>query len=111
MVKQLLIILLCATSAYAMSVELQWDANKESNLAGYKAYARDMSVEGSSFTLLSTVHKQTMVRLENLSSAHKYIFVVTAYNSDGHESTYSNKVYVGLPVKQMKLKTLRGSIR
>jgi hypothetical protein len=110
MVKQFLIMLLCATSAMAFAVELSWDANSpEENVIGYKAYVRNRTTQ-KPFVAWSTVHTQTSVVLQNLSSNHKYEFRVTAFNTSA-ESGYSNPVYIGAPVSKIKIKRLRGSIR
>jgi chitinase len=86
---------------FASTVTLQWDANSETDLAGYKVYyAADSNLqpfkgvgatEGASpVTLL----KVTTATLSNLDPSKTYYFAVTAYNKTGQESTYSNIVTV-----------------
>lgn len=105
----LLILLLCASTAFALSVNLQWDANTETDLEGYKVYTqRPMVAQG--FVQYTTVRGATKVTLANLSSSHKYYFSVTAFNTSGQESGYSNVVSVGAPTAQQRGK-VSGSIR
>jgi hypothetical protein len=86
-------------SAQARDVVLQWNANTESDLAGYKVYYKADSaatpfngtgcVQGSSPV---DVKKQTSTTLNGLDSSKTYYFAVTAYNTAGKESSYSNIV-------------------
>lgn len=83
----------------AMSVFLQWDPNPEPDLVGYKVYymadtttlpfSGTGAVEGTSPIDL---HNQTFATISGLDPAHSYSFAVTAYNSAGVESSYSNIV-------------------
>lgn len=86
---------------YAMTVALQWDANVEDDLAGYKIYYKTGlstatfdgtgAVEGDSpFDVLN----QTTATISGLDPNHSYIFAVTAYNASGVESGYSNTVMI-----------------
>jgi len=77
----------------ATSVQLQWDQNTDSDLAGYKVY---YAAESSSFEGVTPidVHKQTMATIDGLDPDKSYSFTVTAYNSEGQESGFSNVVAV-----------------
>lgn len=81
-------------SAQARDVSLQWNANTESDLAGYKVYYQ----AGSATTPFSgtpvNVNKQTTATITGLDPAKTYYFAVTAYNTAGKESSYSNVVNV-----------------
>ena len=89
------------TTCFAESVTLSWDANTESNLAGYKVYYKADSsslpfngtgaVEGASPV---DIHKQTTATISGLDPGRTYYFAVTAYNTSGIESTYSNLVTI-----------------
>lgn len=99
MVKWLTIILLAvALPATAMDVYLKWDANTESDLAGYKCYYRGKNV--STFTRYTTVYgfaNQTSACncvIKNLVANGRYNYVVTAFSGSA-ESGYSNQVNVG----------------
>lgn len=86
---------------FAESVLLSWDANTDPNLAGYKVYYKadsatqpfdgSTAVEGAAPI---DVQKQTSATISGLDPAHTYFFAVTAYDSSGIESDYSNIVSV-----------------
>lgn len=86
---------------YAMTVALQWDANVEDDLAGYKVYYKsDLSastfdgvgaVEGASPL---DVQNQTTATISGLDPNQSYTFAVTAYNTSGLESGFSNTVVI-----------------
>jgi len=85
----------------AMTVALQWDANVEDDLAGYKVYYKtDMSA--SSFDGVGAVEGASPLDVQNQTSAvisgldpnQNYTFAVTAYNTSGAESGYSNTVVI-----------------
>jgi hypothetical protein len=90
------------TCCFATNVTLQWDANTDSDLAGYRVYYQaDSSTQpfkgtGATPTLISKT--ATTATISGLSSVHGYYFAVTAYNTAGVESAYSNLVSV--PVLQ-----------
>lgn len=95
------IVFLIATIGHAASVQLQWDPNTESDLAGYRVYYKADSsalpfdgveaVEGASPV---DVHNITTVTINGLDPNHSYNFAVTAYNTAGAESSYSNIVSI-----------------
>jgi fibronectin type 3 domain-containing protein len=73
---------------FSESVTLSWDPNSESNLAGYRVYYGTSSrTYGSSIDAgMATTFAVTGLGLGT------YYFAVTAYNSSGEESTFSNEV-------------------
>lgn len=75
----------------ASSVKLQWDPSTDSALAGYRVYysADNAPLEGVSPIEAGT---QTSMTVSGLDPLHAYNFAVTAYNSSGVESTFSNVV-------------------
>lgn len=85
--------------ALARTVTLAWDANTEPDIAGYKVYYRSGSAtlpfdgsgaaEGSSPIDLGPKLSAT---LSGLADGETYHFAVTAYNSAGYESSFSNIV-------------------
>ena len=92
------------TSCIASSVVLQWDPNTDTDLAGYKVYYQpDTSTQpfkgtgatqGQSPIDVPISINQTSVTVNGLDPAHAYFFAVTAYNTAGAESSYSNIVAV-----------------
>ena len=95
----LCLFLAIVTAASAKDVTLAWDPNNESNLAGYKLYYKTGtsgapydgvgSLQGASPIDVGNVTTFTVI---GLSDSEDYYFVVTAYNTDGLESGYSNEV-------------------
>lgn len=97
-------LLLCASQ----SVTLVWDANTETDLAGYIAYYGPAS---GVYTNAIDVGNVTTVLITNLLDRFTYYFVVTAYNTSGLESEPSNEVKWGgdakpTPVQQIKIEHL-----
>jgi len=92
--------LIMATPALAQDVTLAWDANTETDLAGYKIYYKVAQggepydgtgiIEGGSPIDVGNVteFKLTGLDLKN----NNYFFVATAYNTSGFESGFSNEV-------------------
>jgi len=91
----LVIILGSQTVCLATSVTLQWDANTDSDLAGYKVYYQaDSSSTPFEANTPVDVKSTTTATVSGLDSNHAYYFAVTAYNSSGEESDYSDVVSV-----------------
>ena len=97
----LLILLFLAwyTPVYALDVTLQWDANTEADLAGYKVYYKT-ETSGSTYNGTGAVEgnspidvgNKTEFTLHGLDENVTYFFAVTAYNADQLESGFSNEV-------------------
>jgi len=99
-------------SGYAMDVTLQWDANTEPDLAGYKVYYKTGSSgepydgtgadQGSSPITVPigdlADSDNPEYTLTGLTDDVTYFFVVTAYDDQERESAYSNEVStLGVP--------------
>lgn len=91
----LAIIAFTATTAGAYMVILQWSPNTEPDLAGYKVKRSNTNIQP--FANSSTVGNVTTATFRNLSGVNW--FAVTAYNTSGTESAYSNTVVVGRQIK------------
>ena len=88
------------TPAYSLDITLQWDANTETNLAGYKVYYKTETpgppyngtgaLEGPS--PINVSRNSTQCTLHGLDEDVVYYFAVTAYNTDQLESGFSNEV-------------------
>lgn len=90
--KFLLLFLLLATPAFAGNVSLAWDASTSANIAGYKVYVGQASrIYGTPVS----IPNQTTWTVENLPTGTFY-FAVTAFNTDGYESGFSNEVFTTL---------------
>jgi hypothetical protein len=80
-----------AGAATTSSATLTWNANTESDLAGYKIYRATSS--GAYGAPLATISAGTVsYAATGLQSGNTYFFVVTAYDSAGNESAFSNEV-------------------
>jgi hypothetical protein len=78
----------------APSVTLEWNANAEPNIAGYKVY---YGTNARSYPVVIDVGNRTNHLIPNLLRGLTYYFAVTAYNTDGLESDPSAEVSYALP--------------
>jgi hypothetical protein len=76
-------------------VTISWNANTETDLAGYKVYYGNSS---GNYNYVVDVGNQTSYILSNLVSGETYYIAVTAYDTSGNESTYANEVIYNVPV-------------
>jgi len=70
------------------TVTLQWDANTESDLAGYKVYYGQTSRAYGTPIAGGLV---TSYQVKGLTTPGVYFFAVTALNTEGQESGFSNE--------------------
>lgn len=86
-----IILLALAVCASAADIALTWDANTETDLAGYRVYQGTGSNPATFTKIQETVATTATIKgLDN--TAHS--FAVTAYNTAGMESAYSNVVTI-----------------
>jgi hypothetical protein len=85
----------------ATTVVLQWDPNTDPTLAGYKVYYKAdtntlpfAGVGAKEGAAPIDVHNQTTATVSGLDPNHSHYFVVTAYDTAGVESPFSNIVSV-----------------
>lgn len=79
----------CVAPVSAGTLTLAWDANSETNIAGYRLY---YGTQVGSHPTMVDVGKSTTWQLRSLTDAQKYYFVVTAYNTAGLESLPSPEI-------------------
>jgi len=72
--------------AMAADVTLQWNANSEPDLSGYKLH---YGTSAGVYTTSVNVGNVTTRTVSGLSNNTRYYFAVTAYDSSGNESGYS----------------------
>jgi len=73
-------------------IGIQWNANTESDLAGYKVYQK---VSGGTYSELGVCPKDVTQLLFTSETPHPdgaYSWVSTAFDEAGNESGYSNEV-------------------
>jgi hypothetical protein len=88
-----LLLLLLASRAFAGQVTLQWDAVTHPQLAGYKVYYGYASRQYSTNV---NAGNSTTAAFSSLKDAQKYYFAVTAFDTSGNESAFSNEVVYDL---------------
>jgi hypothetical protein len=88
----LLLAMVVPAFADADTAVLDWTANTETDLAGYKVY--QSTVSGSYGTPTATLGKviTTTLTLPTLTVDQRYFFAITAYDIAGNESPKSNEV-------------------
>jgi type IV pilus assembly protein PilY1 len=85
----LLLSLVLAQYVFAAQIRLAWNANSESDLAGYRVYYGNSS---KSYTNSVDVGDQTTFALTGLKYGTKYFIILTACDTSNNESTYSTEV-------------------
>jgi hypothetical protein len=75
-------------------VNLQWDPNSETNIAGYRIHYGTAS---GNYIHHQDVGKQSTCTVTELIPGTTYYFAATAYNTSGLESDYSNEVMYTVP--------------
>ncbi|HWN94042.1 MAG TPA: hypothetical protein VNT99_03330 [Methylomirabilota bacterium] len=85
----LIVLALLAPFAHVFGATLEWDANPETNVVGYRVYVGTQSRE---YSTLSDVGLATFKTIDSLQPEQPYFFAVTAYDSDGLESDFSDEV-------------------
>ena len=90
----LFILIIIPFMVEAAIVKLAWDPNTEKDLAGYKVY---YGYSSRNYHTSIDVGNTTSVQIVGLKDGQTYYFAVTAYNTSGLESDYSNEVSYKVP--------------
>ena len=86
-------------SAYGQSIKLAWDPSADSSVAGYNIYRSQQSGSYPSTPLNgSAVIPTTAFSDSSVQSGGTYFYVVTAVNTSGVQSGYSNEIQATAPV-------------
>jgi hypothetical protein len=78
-------------TATSETATLSWNANSEPDLQGYKIYLATTS-GGYGAPITTLPMDATSYTVTDLEIGTTYFFAVTAYNSSGAESSFSNEV-------------------
>jgi len=76
------------------SVLLVWNANRESDLGGYRVYVGERS---GRYDQVHSAGLQTFLSLNRLNPGKTYYFSVTAYDLSGNESGFSQEISYTMP--------------
>ncbi len=80
--------------AHAAQVTLAWEANTEMDLQAYKVYSGTAS---RTYSCSTNVGRSTTCTIGDLAAGTTYYFAVTALDTAGNESGYSNEVRYTVP--------------
>ncbi len=117
----LIVFLFIASPAFCKTSKLSWDANKETDISGYKVYMSNKAgshIKGQFLKEVPLVFDKingtiithpTSVIIEIVTEG-TYYFVLTAYDKCGNESSFSEEVSLlwddTAPVKPTGLKAI-----
>ena len=76
-------------NSHAAEVTLEWDANHESDIKGYRIY---YGLESECYVYSIDVGNCTSYTISGLEEEETYFFAATAYTFSAYESDYSNEV-------------------
>ena len=86
---------LIPSAVHAAAVDLEWDANTEPELAGYKIH---WGISDGQYTSSKDVGNTTTCTITGLDEGKTYYFAATAYDGGQTESDYSNQVIYTVPL-------------
>jgi hypothetical protein len=95
---------LAASPPSTFSVTLDWDASTSTDIAGYNVY---YGAASGSYTQMVSVGKATQTTITGLTAVTTYFFAVTASDSVGLESSYSDEASLLVPGPQPILSLVR----
>ncbi len=85
----ILMVFVFIATAFPGALFVSWDANTETDLAGYKIY---YGTQSATYNSSVDVGNTTSYILDNLVEGQTYYIVLTAYDQSGNESVPSNEV-------------------
>ena len=80
---------------FAVAVEVSWNANSESDVAGYKIY---YGTQSGTYTSTLNTGKVTTSTIDNLETGKTYYVAMSAYDASANESEKSSEVSIAIPV-------------
>lgn len=91
--------LCCSRVMLAAEVDLAWNPNTESDLAGYKVYYGPTTGNYDNVNDVGDVGSETTYTIKDLVEGQTYYIAVTAYDTSNNESGYSVEVVYAVPVQ------------
>lgn len=99
---------MCIGNVYAQKVQLIWESSSEPTISNYGIY-RSTHID-STFKLLDNVsHPDSTYADESITETH-YCYAVTAIDSFGNESNFSNIVEIDVPTTPVELSTFAARV-
>ena len=91
----LFLIIVIPAWVYGEVVMVSWEANTETGLGGYRVYYGTSSMTYTQSLDVSPLINS--IEIGDLSQGYTYYFAITAYDTEGYESAYSEEVSVSIP--------------
>jgi len=88
-----LLLFMISTQSLAVGIKLNWNPNQESDLQGYKIHYGSSS---RNYSNQQDVGKTNSYELTNLQINTEYFLALTAYDSEGNESSFSEEFHFKL---------------
>lgn len=85
------------SATHAAQISLEWDANGEPDLEGYRIY---YGTSSGNYTASVDVAENTHCVISNLQQGVTYYFAATAYDSEGNESGFSEEIVYAVPAAE-----------
>jgi hypothetical protein len=85
------------SAVHAAQISLEWAANGEPDLAGYRVY---YGTSSDNYTASVDVGNNTHCVISNLEQGVTYYFAATAYDSEGNESEFSDEIVYAVPAAE-----------
>ena len=92
----IMLTILYAQIAHASTVNISWLSNSDSDLAGYKVYYGTGTRNYQHYIDVGVLNNAV---IDGLSEGVAYYFAVTAYDTLGNESAYSDEVQANIPAQ------------
>jgi len=92
----LLLLFILPFASRAVTVRLMWDRNPEPDVVEYRVYVGTVS---RVYSVASSAGNNVEYAVTNLTPGGTYYFAVTAVNTAGLESDYSNEVVYTVPTR------------
>ncbi len=82
------------STALAAQISIEWDANAEPDLSGYRVY---YGTSSGQYTASVDVGNNTRCVISSLAPGVTYYFAATAYDTEGNESGFSDEIVYAVP--------------